>query len=95
MKNQDETDIDCGGGKCSKCNNGMMCNVDCDCISDICRENKCIPIGSCTDNVKNQDESDVDCGGIKCPMCENGKACNRSSDCISNICKNNQCSREY
>ena len=36
MKNQDETDVDCGGSKCSKCGNGRTCTAVSDCISDFC-----------------------------------------------------------
>jgi len=40
--NQDETDIDCGGIICPKCEDGMMCNTDEDCL------NKCNSvIGRC------------------------------------------------
>jgi hypothetical protein len=42
MKNQDESDIDCGGIKCPKCENMKSCKADCDCISDVCKNNKCI-----------------------------------------------------
>lgn len=65
VKDQDETDIDCGGSKCDPCEEYMFCNVDSDCESGWCRANvKCIE-PSCDDGVKNQDESNIDCGG-KC-----------------------------
>ncbi len=41
IKNQDETDIDCGGKKCPKCNDRMNCNEDCDCINNNCQEKRC------------------------------------------------------
>jgi hypothetical protein len=40
-KNQDETDIDCGGNKCEKCADKKKCKVDQDCISDFCNKKKC------------------------------------------------------
>ena len=40
-KNQQETDIDCGGNKCGKCQNGKTCLENNDCTSDFCDENKC------------------------------------------------------
>jgi hypothetical protein len=41
VKNQDESDIDCGGIKCPKCEQMKMCRADCDCISDACRNGTC------------------------------------------------------
>ncbi|MDD5254008.1 MAG: hypothetical protein PHG05_02800 [Candidatus Nanoarchaeia archaeon] len=41
IKNQDETDIDCGGS-CRDCKEGKKCNEDSDCMSDSCSDdNKC------------------------------------------------------
>ena len=42
IKNQDESDIDCGGTSCPKCNNGMACKIDCDCVSDVCKNKICV-----------------------------------------------------
>ena len=36
IKNQDETDVDCGGVICPKCAIGKTCSVDSDCLSDYC-----------------------------------------------------------
>lgn len=36
QKNQDESDIDCGGDNAPACNNGYICNVKDDCISNYC-----------------------------------------------------------
>ncbi|CAF1412356.1 unnamed protein product [Adineta steineri] len=90
IKNEDETDIDCGGSRCPKCNNIMNCNDDSDCISSYCKNKKCNPIETCDDKMKNQDETDIDCGGSKCPKCQDTKICNQASDCTSNFC-NNKC----
>ena len=42
VKNQDETDIDCGGILCSKCNNTRICQNNSDCISSSCKNNICV-----------------------------------------------------
>ncbi|MBU1198265.1 MAG: hypothetical protein KKF46_05090 [Nanoarchaeota archaeon] len=63
IKDQDETDVDCGGDICDSCGEFKFCNVDSDCASEWCRGNvKCVN-PSCEDGEKNQDESNVDCGG--------------------------------
>ncbi|CAF1334586.1 unnamed protein product [Rotaria sordida] len=41
VKNQDETDADCGGRTCEKCENGKVCNVASECISGECSSNLC------------------------------------------------------
>ena len=41
MKNQDETDIDCGGSHCGKCADGSFCNIPSDCINYDCRSQVC------------------------------------------------------
>jgi hypothetical protein len=42
-KNQDETDIDCGGKTCGiKCGLGKACTVAADCTSSICANNTCV-----------------------------------------------------
>ena len=42
IKNRGETDIDCGGIKCPKCEDMQTCKDNCDCISEICKKNVCI-----------------------------------------------------
>ncbi len=42
IENGDETDVDCGGIICLKCNNTMVCKNASDCISNICKNNICI-----------------------------------------------------
>ena len=36
MKNGDETDIDCGGGRCAPCSSGLACQRNADCQSVFC-----------------------------------------------------------
>ena len=42
IKNQDETDVDCGGIICPKCNNTKTCKNTSDCLSKTCKNNVCI-----------------------------------------------------
>jgi len=42
-KNQDETDVDCGGTNCGKCPGGKTCGKDSDCITGVCHNGKCAP----------------------------------------------------
>ena len=92
-KNQDETDVDCGGNACRgtiKCTTGETCVVPADCKDRICdpADNTCAsPL--CTDTIKNGDEGGPDCGGVVCPpaqRCANGVTCNVGSDCQSGVC---------
>lgn len=69
MRNQDETDLDCGGLVCQPCDVGKHCFIDRDCktgfchpIEEICR------IPTCYDGIQNQRETGIDCGG-PCPPC--------------------------
>ena len=39
IKNQDETDVDCGGMICPKCNNTRFCKNGTDCINGVCSLN--------------------------------------------------------
>jgi hypothetical protein len=68
IRNQDETDVDCGGSACDKCDNFMKCAGDNDCKSGYCHNHICAT-PTCTDGVKNQNETNIDCGG-PCKACE-------------------------
>nr|AIF18663.1 extracellular matrix Teneurin-1-related protein [uncultured marine group II/III euryarchaeote KM3_83_G03] len=88
VKNQDETDIDCGGSclVCPSCSDNIKNqgeeNIDCG--------GPCEQCDSCIDNVQNQDETDIDCGGI-CPSCGTGRQCRTSFDCFDFICEEGFC----
>jgi len=68
IKNQDETDIDCGGS-CNPCADGMNCLSKSDCFSNYCYNDTCRTL-SCFDGIKNQGEEGIDCGGPckPCPL---------------------------
>jgi hypothetical protein len=67
MKNGSETDVDCGGGTCPACADGLACSTAADCSSGVCTANICTGV-SCTDGIKNGTETGLDCGGA-CPAC--------------------------
>ena len=46
IKNQDETDVDCGGSVCDKCANEKACQKDEDCASNRCVDNACTDGGA-------------------------------------------------
>jgi hypothetical protein len=68
IKNQNETDVDCGG-VCDKCANGRSCLTDSDCESGYCNPDDECSAPSCYDGWRNGNETDVDCGGncMPCP----------------------------
>lgn len=90
-KNQDETDVDCGGSVCEACAEGEQCEEADDCATNNCdahNSDQCVAESTetCTDGEKNQDESDVDCGGAICSACEADQGCTQASDCASGNC---------
>lgn len=85
IKNQDETDIDCGGSTCTtRCSVTQTCITTSDCILSTCISGVCSnqPIATCTDGIKNGAETDVDCGGPTCQKCSPGKSCLINQDCL-------------
>ena len=89
IQDDGETDLDCGGGGCAPCGDGMSCTDGTDCASGLCTGLRCDP-PSCSDGVKNGFESDVDCGP-GCRGCAIGERCGYGSDCVSRACANNVC----
>ncbi|MGZ3426685.1 MAG: hypothetical protein ACXVCV_08560 [Polyangia bacterium] len=86
VKDQSETDADCGGLCLAKCKNGQGCNTPADCVvGATCASNKC-QVPHCIDGVKANGETDVDCGGADCSPCAVGKACAAGGDCASTFC---------
>lgn len=89
IPNGRETDVDCGGDKCSPCAAGKMCKVGPDCTSGVCTSGICQ--ATCSDKEKNGQETDVDCGGGTCSPCAGKKACMSDNDCESKVCVGNVC----
>lgn len=94
MKNYRETDIDCGGGFCLKCDDTKLCKVDTDCKSKICgisdggTDGGTCSAPACNDQALNGKETDVDCGGdAGCAKCVDGFACLVGPDCITGSCE--------
>ena len=89
QQNNQETDVDCGGGQCPRCGVGKGCEQPSDCNSGVCEGdngNKTCRAPSCSDGVKNGTESDQDCGGMACPACDDGLKCMANVDCQSLVC---------
>ena len=99
IKNTNETDVDCGGPDCDRCEPGQDCLEDSDCTTDVCENGECQP-PTCYDGVQNGNENGVDCGG-GCPNacgqddpceedfeCEEGEFCNDEGLCEESSCEN-------
>jgi hypothetical protein len=89
IDNGAETDVDCGGGRCTGCQDGQMCQQDSDCLSLSCMGAICRP-PACDDNIQNGDETDVDCGG-SCDPCGDNQGCMGPQDCLSEVCAGGSC----
>jgi len=89
MKDDAETDVDCGGTACAPCAVGKACVKKDDCGDGAECENKICAL--CHDNKTNGDETDVDCGGKACGPCTVGKRCVGATDCRSNSCLSQAC----
>ncbi|MDI3473922.1 MAG: hypothetical protein PWR30_245 [Candidatus Woesearchaeota archaeon] len=94
IKNNEETDVDCGGPVCLPCDVGKSCKYHSDCKDDlICDDSECVePPEEDTCNNKKWDprETDVDCGGICLKKCDIGQKCNKDDDCLSGICSDDK-----
>ena len=92
-RNGNETDVDCGGDKCDRCNIGETCKINLDCSSNLCESRTCKRINTCKDGIKNFGETDVDCGGSCRDKCKLQKACKVDDDCESGlVCDSQICS---
>lgn len=79
-KSGDETGIDCGG-KCKKCDLGVVCADGAGCASGYSNGYVCVA-NLCSDLQKSPTETDIDCGGPQCAPCGLGKGCQAVSDCV-------------
>lgn len=70
VRNDGETDVDCGGPCDAKCADEKGCAVHDDCQSGVCWVGECQK-PTCTDGTWNGDEKDIDCGSGApgCPAC--------------------------
>lgn len=92
VKNDGETDIDCGGPRATKCAEGKSCAVNSDCTSRYCTpQTKTCAEPRSDDNAMNGLETDVDCGGANAPKCGVGKSCLVDSDCNGACTYANKC----
>lgn len=91
LKNQDESDTDCGGTQCAPCANFRPCDDGGDCTSGLCAsaggycfltQTVCLP-ATCGNGVQDGGETDIDCGGFaSCHIgCSSGEACGGQCDC--------------
>ncbi|CAF1660317.1 unnamed protein product, partial [Adineta ricciae] len=86
-KNQNETDVDCGGVCGAKCKVNQTCSVNTDCANGNCHHtNLTCQNPSCNDGNKNQGEIDVDCSGPCSTRCIVGQNCNSNGDCANGNC---------
>src|SRR5690242_7027322 len=83
VRDQDESDVDCGGALCAACSSGKSCATDGDCVSGLCLMGACVDGPTCTDGRKDGRESDVDCGGPDCAGCALNRSCGKDGDCAS------------
>jgi hypothetical protein len=96
IKNDSETDTDCGGSTSAMsdgapaCANGKSCKVETDCTSGSCQAGKCVP-PTCTDTLQDGHETDVDCGGTDCMPCPAKDKCVLPADCLSKNCVGGVC----
>ena len=95
LKNQDETDVDCGGIDCPACSNGQTCQGDNDCASLVCDtldSQTCESTNVCG-NAKLESNEGCDDGNIvagdgcnaNC-LIEGTGSCTASFECASGFC---------
>jgi cysteine-rich repeat protein len=90
VKNDKETDVDCGGPDCNPCADGKICVVGPDCVDTICTGGLCAK-ATCADAAKNGGETDVDCGGGLCDGCGPDLGCKVDADCVGGSCSGTTC----
>lgn len=90
LKNQGETDVDCGGPNCAPCAVGSACQSVGDCASPaVCSAGVC-DVGLCDNSTQDTGETEVDCGG-DCRACLGGN-CTTNADCVAGFCNQTVCS---
>ena len=93
VKDNDETDVDCGGSCILGCAPGAACAANTDCLDGTCLSTLTCKPPTKGDGLKNGNESDVDCGSstagrfdTKAARCDAGKTCAADVDCKSAGC---------
>jgi hypothetical protein len=105
VKNDSETDVDCGGGLslgtdgAPPCAPGLQCSSGADCQSKICTTAGLCAAPSPTDLTRNDSETDVDCGGALLangqpnPASDSAPACADDKGCtLDTDCLSSFCS---
>ena len=92
LQSGDETDVNCGGGACDPCVDGLKCEVATDCMSQACNVvGFCVP-AHCTNGEHDPGlEAHVDCGGECGATCGLGFVCVEDTDCLAGSCLKNRC----
>ncbi|MRG97279.1 hypothetical protein [Polyangium spumosum] len=93
VKNNNESDIDCGGNTCAPCNVDKVCNGPLDCMEAACdTATKTCAAPTCFDSSLNGNETFPDYGGPDCPPnFVTGAACKGPSDCLHGVCQGAKC----
>jgi hypothetical protein len=89
VKDERETDVDCGGATCEPCRRDRACTVNSDCRAGLyCAGGICSDADGhhCGDGVQDADEAGIDCGGADCARCATGDGCSSGADCASGFC---------
>jgi hypothetical protein len=88
-----ETGVDCGGGVCPACSQGISCSLDRDCTTNACDVIAHVCVASqCSDHQRDGNETDIDCGGGTCAACTVGRHCLVTFDCQSgHVCTGGTC----
>jgi hypothetical protein len=60
VKDGTETDVDCGGSTCPRCENGRACSTGGDCVSVVCADQTCSGDLGCSDGTREGFESVTD-----------------------------------
>jgi hypothetical protein len=95
IKNQDETDVDCGGSVCVTCSAGRTCLAGSDCFAgansrgtcsgSICRSATCnAGFSDCDINAANGCETDTSTSVANCGAC--GRVCGAGAVCSNGSC---------
>jgi hypothetical protein len=78
-----ETDVDCGGGMCTGCADGQMCNGPTDCVNGNCNAGTCAPCIIDTDCAAANTWCDA---GVCLPQKMDGDACGGANECLNGFC---------